>query len=356
MKLNAKNERLKRNYRTFLKEADGKAEGTIDQIMKAIERYEAFTVKADFATFDQRKAVRFKDQMADQQLAKATILSTVKALKRFFGWLSHQPGFRSRIRQTDIEYLNLADRDIRAAKSPADRPVPSLEQVQRVFAKMPSKTPIEQRNKAIFALLSLTGIRDGALITLKLKHFNEVERRILQNPNEVATKNAKRIDSFLIDIVPEMSATLVSWKRFLIEDQLFTPTDPLFPKTAMGHDANDCFVAEGLSREHWSTAQPVRDIVRAGFESAGLPSFFPHSFRHMLVQQAYRLCRTPEEFKAWSQNFGHQEVLTTLMSYGRLDLHRQREVLQSVNKDRSDEHSPLTKKDLAELVAQLQSG
>jgi hypothetical protein len=35
------------------------------------------------------------------------------------------------------------------------------------------------------------------------------------------------------------------------------------------------------------------------------------------------LCRTPEQFKAWSQNLGHEGVLTTFKSYGQLGAERQ---------------------------------
>lgn len=355
MKLNAKNERIKRAYRIFLKEADGKADASVEQLMKAIERYEAFTHRADFGTFDQRKAVRFKDHMASQELAKATILSTVKALKRFFGWLSQQAGFRSLVRRTDIEYFNLAERDVRAAKSPADRCVPTLEQVRKAFAAMPCETSIDRRNRAIIALLGLTGIRDGALITLKLKHFSETNLRILQNPNEVATKNAKRIDTFLIDIAPELTAELIAWRSHLAEELLYSLNDPLFPKTAMGQDHNDCFVAAGLTREHWASAQSVRNVVKGSFEAAGLPYFHPHTFRHMLVQQAYRHCRTPEQLKAWSQNFGHEDVLTTLRSYGKVDLERQRQILQSIGQPSSDDDRPVTMRDLMHLIGERKS-
>ena len=40
-----------------------------------------------------------------------------------------------------------------------------------------------------------------------------------------------------------------------------------------------------------------------------------------------RLCRTPEEFKAWSQNLAHEGVLTTLFAYGTVSDHRQREII-----------------------------
>jgi hypothetical protein len=80
---------------------------------------------------------------------------------------------------------------------------------------------------------------------------------------------------------------LLDWKRHLTEVLWFAPIDPLFPKTVIGQDGNNDFVAIGVSREHWASAQPVRNIVKQAFEAAGLPYFHPHTFRHMLVQQAY---------------------------------------------------------------------
>ena len=103
-KRNPKNERIKRQYREFLKHADGKAEATIRQV-ETIQRYEGFTSSADFATFDQGRARAFKGHLVERGLSKATMLSSVTALKRFFGWLAHQPGYKSRIAITDIEYL-----------------------------------------------------------------------------------------------------------------------------------------------------------------------------------------------------------------------------------------------------------
>jgi len=67
------------------------------------------------------------------------------------------------------------------------------------------------------------------------------------------------------------------------------------------------------------------------FENAGLAYFNPHSFRKTLVQFGERLCRTPEQFKAWSQNLGHEKVLTTFSSYGTVGRDRQREILSELS-------------------------
>jgi hypothetical protein len=39
-----------------------------------------------------------------------------------------------------------------------------------------------------------------------------------------------------------------------------------------------------------------------------------------LVLPGERICRTPEQFKAWSQNLGHEKPLMTFCSYGNLDI------------------------------------
>jgi integrase/recombinase XerD len=97
---------------------------------------------------------------------------------------------------------------------------------------------------------------------------------------------------------------------------LWAPNDPLFPSTKVDAGPERQFKSVGLSRDHWRTAGPIREVFRKAFERAGLPYFGPHSFRKALTQLGERLCQSPEAFKAWSQNLGHEGVLTTLTSYG----------------------------------------
>ena len=97
-------------------------------------------------------------------------------------------------------------------------------------------------------------------------------------------------------------------------------------------------LAAGLDRKHWSSTGPIRRIFKDAFAGAGLPYFNPHSFRKTLAQLGEKLCRTPEQFKAWSQNLGHDRVLTTFSSYGEVARERQRDIIrelgQPVDSDR----------------------
>ena len=107
---NPKNERIKKDYFRFLKEADRKADSTIDEVRKAISRLEVYTSFKDFATFNKEQAVAFKKHLAATKaertgvpLAKATLHSTINALKHFFKWLSCQPGYKSGNVPKDVE-------------------------------------------------------------------------------------------------------------------------------------------------------------------------------------------------------------------------------------------------------------
>ena len=86
----------------------------------------------------------------------------------------------------------------------------------------------------------------------------------------------------------------------------------------------------GLERAHWSGAARIRTIFRDAFTSAGLPYFNPHSFRNTLVRLGQAVCQTPEDFKAWSQNLGHDKVLTTFLSYGHVLSPRQGEIIRGL--------------------------
>lgn len=63
---------------------------------------------------------------------------------------------------------------------------------------------------------------------------------------------------------------------------------------------------------------------------AGLSYFNPHSFRSTLVHLGQTVCQTPEQFKAWSQNLGHEKVLTTFLNYGEVECLRQGEIIRGL--------------------------
>lgn len=338
-KFNPENERIKRDYAEFLREADQKSEATVRGIEKAILRFEQYTGFANFARFNRDQAKAFRKALsapadASQRLSNSTILSTLKAVQRFFRWLSVQPGFKSKIDTNAIAYFNLSEKDIRAATSSPTKPSPTMNQLKRVLAAMPSETVLERRDRAVFALLMMTGIRDNAAASLLLGHVDIDRQMILQDLRSVRTKNSKLIESVLLPLGPDIENALFSWVSYLRDDLGWNSGDPLFPQSQARIDPERGPVVDGIKRQIWSGSQPIRQIFKRAFAGAGIPYFTPHRVRNTVVEYAYLTCRTPEEFKAFSQNLGHESVVTTLSSYGQIPLARQRELIRNAGKSK----------------------
>jgi len=72
----------------------------------------------------------------------------------------------------------------------------------------------------------------------------------------------------------------------------------------------------------------------------------------MLVRHAMTLNLSPEAMKAWSQNLGHADVLTTLTSYGAVPVHRQGELIRS-HAYAAEGGDPLNDPDIVALIERL---
>jgi integrase/recombinase XerD len=360
IKHNANNERIKRQYFIFLKEAKRQNESSVDAVAKAISRFEAYTKYRNFKSFHFEQAVGFKNHLAKQTnqqtgkpLSKATMNSTLGQLKSFFQWLAMQSGYKSRISYTDTEYFNLSEKEVRIATARRETAVPTLEQIKHVIESMPNNTDIERRNRALIAFTLSTGARDSAIASMKLKHVDIAGNSVFQDAREVKTKFSKTFTTYFFPVGDEIWEIVYDWVRYLKEELLWSNNDPLFPKTSVTVGEHRSFEASGLQREHWSNASPIRTIFRKAFEAAGLPYFNPHSFRKTLTTLGQQRCQTPEDFKAWSQNLGHEEVMTTLYSYGHVQTQRQGEIIQQLKMPRTS--SAQNADEIAKAIAKILS-
>lgn len=354
-KYNPDNERIKRKYLTFLKEAKQHGEPTLDAATKALHRFETYSGFRDFKKFHFEQAIAFKKYLAKQKgkrsgkpLSKSTMHSTLSQLKRFFEWLSQQTGYKSRIQYTDAEYFNLSEKDTRIATARREQKFPTLEQVKHVLDTMPADTEIARRNRALIAFILLTGARDSAAASIKLKHVDMIQGQIFQDAREVKTKRSKTFYTYFFPVGDEIQAIVAEWVEYLRNEKLWGNDDPLFPSTRIAVGSSRHFEAAGLERKHWSTASPIRTIFKDTFTATGLPYYTPHSFRNTLVQLGEQVCKTPEQFKAWSQNLGHEQVLTTFLSYGEVAGQRQGEIIRDLAKPQRD--APTGADDIAEAV------
>lgn len=360
-KTNPKNDRMKREYLIYLKDARQRSQATVEQVRHAIDRLEAYTGAKDFGTFNKEQARGFKralvatkGQRSDRPISTATAHHVLQALKEFLAWLKGRPGYGRRINIADIAYLNLTANEERAARASSPKSYANLDQYRAALFAMPTDNESERRDQALFGLLLLTGMRDAAAVGLKIKHISTERRRVFQDPREVRTKFAKAIETFFFPVGEDVATVVVDWFIYLTTVKLFGPNDPLFPKTAVGHDKQLSFTARGLTRDHWANASPVRQIFRTAFERVGLAYVKPHTVRDTLTQFAYKLQLNPEQLKAWSQNMGHDSVLTTIGSYGPVSTERQAEIIGALGQPNPDTGGLST--EIAEKVAALLKG
>lgn len=337
-KYNEENERIKRRYMQFLREANRADMATVDKAADAILRFERSTGYKPFKRFHIEQAISFKSRLSKEKnartgapLSKATVDSTLRMVKAFIHWLAGQPGYKSRIAYPDAEYFNLNAKDARVAHTAREAIYPTPEQCRHAFAQMPSTTPLQRRDKALFAFLMLTGARDGAIASMRLKHVDIVQGRVYQDARDVKTKFAKTFTTWFFPVDEAYLHAFRDWMIYLRREELFGPSDALFPKPLMGLK-DGSFAALGLSRDTYSNAGKLRAVIKDAFTNAGLPEFGPHSFRKTLGLLANDHCKTPEQFKAWSMNLGHENIATTLSAYCPVSPSRQGELIRGMAK------------------------
>jgi site-specific recombinase XerD len=335
--INPDNARIKRRYFHRLELAEGLQPATIEAAARSIADYEEFTSGTDFRAFNEKDAIDYKKKVlarggrnAAELSSRATARTRLRHVQQFFRWLSGEPSYRSRIDVRDIDFLTLSNRDVRLATDSLEKPTASLAQLQHVVRSMPGATEIEKRDRALLACFLLTGIRVRACISLRLKHIRADQEGIDQDAREVRTKFGKSSSVFFFPVGDDIKALFLKYVSYLRTELLFGDNDALFPRTKIVSDLASGFRAAGLGRTPWADPGPVWRIAKRAFAAAGVPYHSPHSFRRTLVRLGQQTCATPEELKAWSQNLSHDEVTTTLTSYGHVPQHRQAALLKEL--------------------------
>ena len=333
---NAENERMKRKYLGWQKEAEGKDEKTLDQIAASLRDFEFAIGFKSFKAFHIDWARRYKAYLekarhhrTDKPLSLATKDARLRNVKAFFKWLADQPGYKSRVTHHDVQYFNNNAKDARAAHTRRPVRFPSMEQCDHTFGLMPSDNEFHMRDRAVFATLMLTGIRDGALASLRICDVDFIDGGIFQDGRYVRTKNSKDIDSYFLPVAAMYLDCIQDWVRHLSENALRAPTDALFPKAEFSIK-NGRFHFGKLSDQPYANGQPINMIVKDAFKTAGLHQFTAHSLRKTLHVTFDRRATSWEQRKAISQNFGHSKVTTTVDSYLPVSRERQRDLIREL--------------------------
>jgi integrase/recombinase XerD len=306
-------------------------------VAKAIARFEKHSRQRDFKAFHFEQARSFKNHLiaernarTGKRLSASTVHSTLAALKAFFVWLAQQSCYASRIKFADADYFGPSDNLSRIATARRFKHCPTLKQIHAMLEAMPNETEINKRDLGLVAFTVLSGARDRAIISFRLKHIDTERDLIEHDARDVRTKRAKTFTTWFFPVGEDIRQVVADWVKFLREEKGFGPDDPLFPKTKVMPGRDLEFQAVTVDRAQWANANPIRATFSEACALASLPYFNPHSLRNTLVQLAYELKLDAERFKACSQNLGHDSCLTTFSSYGQISPARQAEIIRGL--------------------------
>lgn len=333
------NEKIKKTYYYHCKVK--MQEKTVRQIAKAIEKYEEFTGYENFKLFNYKRAERYVRHLREENLSLNTISLYLRLLRGFFTWLAYQTGYKSQINLTNIEMLSLTNNEMNSINKKIINDYPTFEQAKAVFNLINPVYEIDMRDKALFALAVLTGMRAEALMTVSIGAVNLKKMEILQSSrNHTKTKFGKDILTKIFNFDDDMQAYFIEWYRYLKEIKLFGNTDPLFPKTKhLQTEENLSFVCNEIDFEYWQSYTSIHKIFKERAINAGIPEFSPHKYRHLSVYLALEKCRNGLEIKAVSQHFGHEDVRTALETYTNLSTVQLSDTLEKIDKNNKKELS-----------------
>ena len=338
VKVNPKNERVKRSFFRYLKNASGCCDSTINNIENAILLWQEFSQNEDFALYNADKAIAFKKWLAKREfrgkpISLVTYHTYLRHLRKFFGWLVRERGYKSRIKPNAVDYLRITEKEERMATQFIPRKYPPLEYVKKLVESIEIKSEIDQRDRALISFTLLSGMRDKAIVTLPLGCFDEESLTIIQNPRKgVETKFAKLIPTTLFRFDDKMVGFITGWIKYL-KTKGFGSQDPFFPRSKLGQGIDQLAFEASSEVEpvFWKGTGSVRDVFKRRSKEAGLPYFPPHTFRHLTTNLAFKSCKNGEEIKAVSQNLGHEHVATTISVYGNFDPSRLAEIIKCMD-------------------------
>ncbi len=327
------NEKIKREY--YKRKSIQKQEQTVRQIAKAIERFEEFTGYKNFKLFNFKTAEKYIKYLKDEELSLNTINSYLRHLKAFLEWLSMKSGYKSKISLDDVELLSLTHNELNNINKKIAPDYPTFEQAKALFNSINPLNDIDRRDKALFALVVMTGMRAKSLMTLPLGAINIEKMEILQKN----AKFGKEILTKIFNFDDEMHSYFIEWYKYLKEIKLYGNTDPLFPRSkAKQTEENLSFIYDEVEPDFWQSHSSISQVFKERAKSANIRVFSPHKFRHLSIYLALKKCTNGLQIKAISLHFGHEDIKTALENYSSLNPVQLSETLEKINNNNITEN------------------
>ncbi|SMP36241.1 tyrosine-type recombinase/integrase [Shimia sagamensis] len=292
---------------------------TLQSHLVSIREFEMFSGGISFDKITPKHAGAYRDHLVRLAnmpkekggLSKSTVRHRAAHLSQFFKWLRGQSGYR-RLSASIPDYFALP----RSATAKRTRMDPktylSLEDAWRMVDAMPVKTLVERRDRAMVAFSYVSGLRAGALTSVRVKHLDLEKRTVEQDATDMRAKNGKSYRANWFPRTESFQEVFIAWLEEL-KGLGFKTQDGVFPAAKdLKHPSSGMQSVEPLE-----SSRPLQVAFTRASEAIG-QRCTPHSARHTLKAVGARICRTQEERKAWSMNLGHDDDQITERHYGKM--------------------------------------
>ncbi|MFC3644594.1 tyrosine-type recombinase/integrase [Aquibium oceanicum] len=337
------NERIIYEYQLYGARNDEK---TVDAHLASLRDFETFHTGRDFRSLKPADAARYRAHLIASvgTLSRSTVQHRAAHLAQFTRWLVEQDGYR-KLNKTICDNFKLPKSAMAHAPRDIVRNWPTTDELRRMISCAPAAALIQRRDRAIVAASFLFGTRSNATASLRLGSVDMERRVVVQDATRMRIKNSKSQKTWWFPVDSEIGKMLTEWIEELLELGC-TAEDALFPSDHYLANTKSIKRSPRAAIEPWDTDAGVRRAFRRICEAADIAYHSPHSAKHYLGSIRNDFCKTSEQRRAWSQNLGHENEITTETRYQKVSDDRQGEIFNGFWQD-----SPMPVEDLVLLVS-----
>lgn len=332
-------------------------EKTIDRHLAAIRFCEDVTAGKPFSQFTTRDVSKVRDTLkqsivaeGDKRKSRSTVKHIASHLTAFLEWLIKQDGFKTLPRDLP-DYLKLPKAVFAASLHFKAKEYPTLEEAEALLLAMPSRSLMDQRARAIFAIAFLGALRADTIISLRICHFDPKGKQIIQDASVVRTKNGKSMNINWFPVPKSFSDAVNDWITRL-KSAGFTEQDALFPSDASLKNRRHLGDPDRDPILPMSTIHAVTEAFAIACRHSSV-KYTPHSAKHTIAADRDARPLTHEQRKAWSENMGHESEQITQAHYGKLSDDRRKELFEDIKEEKPTDMRDITDQEKVEFFDQF---
>lgn len=329
-RFNPVNERLIKKYKEHVRQTKLADDKTLLALHKSLRSFEVLTDFEDVTHYTPSMAKKFLGNLRNLNLSASYMFKITSDAQKFMRWLADEPAGK-RIHRNDTDYLVLTQNEINEAHATGYKPHHEYKTLLQIVRSMPAKTIVEQRNRALVALVILTSPRVSELCNFRIDsivqdpkngvYFIDIDPRKIKGVKFRTCRQATFLN------VPDLLNFVLDWRKHLVTKEGFGLKDPLFPAIASTFAQTRMF-ERAIKKQPISTETAERIFNEACTQNGQAPLSI-HSVRRTRARHIEDITHD-DKIVALQQDFGHSSIGTTRCNYGNITPTRQRELISTI--------------------------